>query len=158
MKLYLVLLLALSTLLVGCPKEKRALNAARKAVEAAAQTLDLVDAEQANLYTEAAADALAACETRACYDAAMRRWDKTVLAVNSAKLSLLMVENALDAWEAGSPNGYNSLAGAAACFVESLLDLQRLLRDLDAPTPVLDQGLGYLETLFASGYACPVGA
>lgn len=159
MKKSLVLLLACATLLGGCPKEKRALDTARKAVEVAAQTVALVDSEVANLFAGASAEALAACETRACYDAKMRRWDKTVLAVVSMKNSLLLVENALDAWEAGSPNGHNNLLGAAACFTDSLLRLQALLADVGAETPALDQGLSFVDNLFGhGGFACPVGA
>ena len=159
MRLVLVALLALSVFMVGCPKERRALDVARKAVEATAQTVDLIDAEAAALYTAAAGEALAACDTRPCYASAMRKWNKTVLAVNSMKLSLLVVENALDAWAAGSPNGQNNLLGAAACFFDSMVDLHILLAELDAPAPVLEQGLDYVRNLFGtSGYACPVGA
>ena len=137
MRFALVTLLACSMFLVGCPKEKRAINAARKAVEVAAQTVDTVDAEHAALYTDAAATCLASHETSTGYRACVSKWDKTVLAVNSMKLSLLMVENSLDAWEAGSPNGFNNLIGAAACFTDSLLNLQGLLREVGAATPYL---------------------
>lgn len=157
MRLALIVLLALSTLLAGCPREKRALNAARKAVEAAAQTVDLVDAEHASLYEAAAEACLEASSTRPEYDACIYKWDKTVLAVSSMKLSLLLVENALDTWEAGSPNGHNNLLSAAGCFTESLLRLQDLLRELDAPTPVLDRGLDYISDIFKGGLVCSNG-
>lgn len=156
---YLLIILSLCALtLAGCPKERRALNGARKAVEVAAQTVDLIDAEVASLYADAATTALAACETRACYDSALRRWNKTVQAVNSMKFSLLSVENALDAWEAGSPNGHNNLLEAVACFAESLASLSALLTELDVHAPSLDRGLGYIDNLFGSGgLACAVG-
>lgn len=159
MRAHLVILLACSMFLVGCPKEKRALNGARKAVEVAAQTVDLVDAEVAVLYTDASDTAIAECDTLACYDSEMRRWSKTVLAVSSMKTSLLLVENALDAWEVGSPNGHNNLLGAAACFAESLVQLHALLTDLDVKAPALDHGLDYIDNIFgSSGFACPIGA
>lgn len=160
MKVTLFAALAVTVLVAsGCPREKRALNAARKAVEVAAQTVDLVDAEVADLYGEASAAALGACETRACYDAALRRWDKTVLAVNSMHRSLLLIETSLDAWEAGSPNGHNNLLGAAACFADSLATLSLLLDELDVQAPALDHGLDYVDNLFGTtGFLCPVGA
>ena len=158
MKLRLLTLSLIALTLVGCPKEKRALNAARKAVEVAAQTVDLVDAEVADLYGEASATALRECESRMCYDAALFRWNKTILAVNSMHRSLLLIETSLDAWEAGSPNGHNNLLGAAACFADSLATLSLLLDELDVNAPALDHGLDYVDNLFGtSGFACPVG-
>lgn len=152
----IAILCALSlVLLAGCPKEKRALNAARKAVEIAAQTVDLVDSEVASLYAEAGTTALAACEDRTCYDSAMRRWDKTVRGVVAMKGSLLLVETSLDAWEAGSPNGRANLLSAAACFLEGLLQLQGLLDGLGVNAPALDHGLEYTEGLFGlNSVAC----
>ncbi len=154
----LILILMGSILLVGCPREKRALNGARKAVEIAAQTVDLVDSEVAILYTEAAVDAIVDCVDSECYSSKMRRWDKTVLAVVTMKTSLLLVENTLDVWEAGSPNGRNSLLGAAACFIESMVKLQTLLAGLDVKAPALDSGLNYTDELFGTGgIVCPIG-
>lgn len=159
MRFALICTLALSVLLVGCPKEKRAQNHARKAVEAAALTVDLVDAEVADLYQDAAASALVACDERPCYDAAMRRWDKTVLAVNSMKRSLLIVEGALDAWQSGSPNGQANLLGSAGCFLGTMVELHVLLVDLGARAPALEQGLSFVDNLFGGNLACPpVGA
>lgn len=150
---------ALLVLATGCPKEKRALNASRKAVEVAAQTVDLVDSEFSSLYSGAAPLALEQCETRACYDDKMAKWNKGVLAVASMKQSLLAVEVALDAWEAGSPNGRADLGGAAACFLETLIRLQGLLTDLGVKSPGLDRGIGYGIDLFGfdSGIECPGG-
>jgi len=143
----------------GCPRETRALNAARKAVEVAAMTVDLVDAEVATLYRTEADAALVACETRTCYRNKLRRWDKTVAAVVTMKHSLLIVENSLDTWEAGSPNGQNNLLGAAACFAQALAELQALLTELDVRAPALDHGLEYIDNLFGTGsFACTVGA
>ena len=89
----------------------------------------------------------------------MRRWDKTVAAVVTMKHSLLTVENSLDAWEAGSPNGQNNLLGAAACFADALVNLHALLTELDVNAPSLTHGLDYIDNLFgASGLACPIGA
>lgn len=147
-----VALLALS----GCPKEKRALNAARKSVEVAAQTVRLVDKEVATLYAGAADSCLDASLTREIYDACIARWDKTVQGVASMKQSLLLVEVALDAWEAGSPNGRLDLRGAAACFLETLVRLQGLLDGLGANTPALNSGINYGTDLFGlDGVACP---
>lgn len=144
--------------LTGCPKEKRALSAARKSVEVAAQTVALIDREVADLYAPEAAQCLQAHETREGYQECMKRWDKTVLGVASMKQSLLLVEVALDAWEAGSPNGRDSLRDAAACFLESLVRLQTLLDDLGAETPALDSGIDYGRDLFGlHGVACPSG-
>jgi hypothetical protein len=158
MRLAILCSLAL-VLLAGCPREKRALNAARKAVEVAAQTVALVDAEHAAMYLEASSAALELCPDRACYDAHMKRWNKTVLAVSSMKQSLLTVEVALDAWEAGSVNGALNLRGAAACFLETLVRLQDLLTDLGADAPSLNHGISYGSDLFGlGGTACPAGA
>jgi hypothetical protein len=154
----LVILLACSVFLVGCPKEKRALNAARKAVEVAAQTVALVDTETANLYRDAANVCLEASSTSPEYVACMVKWDKMVLSVGAMKNSLLLVEHSLDAWEAGSPNGENNLLGAAGCFHESLLRLQAILRDLGVDAPHLDFGLTYISGLFKGGLTCPIGA
>jgi hypothetical protein len=156
-KLFLFAALAVAVLVSGCPKEKRALNGARKAVEIAAQTVDLVDAEVASLYTTASDHLFRYCETQVCYDSGMRRWNKTVVAVNSMKFSLLSVENSLDAWEAGSPNGQNNLLGAVACFAESLVNLSALLDELDVKASALDNGLDYINNLFGSSLACTVG-
>jgi hypothetical protein len=158
MRVLLALTLVLSVFLVGCPKEKRALNYARKAVEASALTVDLVDSEVADLYAGAATEALAACDDRACYSAAMRKWDKTVLAVNSMKRSLLIVEGSLDAWEAGSPNGQNNLLNAAGCFLGSMVELHIMLNDLGAKAPALDQGLTFVNNIFGANLSCNVGA
>jgi hypothetical protein len=154
----LVTLLVCSLFLVGCPKEKRALNAARKAVEVAAQTVDLVDTETANLYRVAATECLEASSTQKEYSACMVKWDKMVPAVGAMKNSLLLVEHALDAWEAGSPNGENNLLGAAGCLHESLLRLQGILRELGVDAPHLDFGLTYIAGLFKGGLTCPIGA
>ena len=155
----LLLILMGSLILVGCPKEKRALDTARKAVEITAQTVDLIDSEVSMLYTEAALLVLSNCSESACYELQMRRWNKTVLAVASMRTSILFIETSLDAWEAGSPNGRNSLLGAAACFIESMFELQILLRGLDANAPALDQGLDYVGDLFGTGaVSCPIGA
>ena len=159
MKLQIIALALVALALVGCPRETRALNAARKAVEVAAQTVDLVDAEVAALYRVEADAALEACETRTCYRDKLRRWDKTVVAVVAMKHSLLLVEHSLDTWEAGSPNGQNNLLGAAACFAQALVDLQSLLTELDVNAPALDHGLDYIDNLFGSGsFACTIGA
>jgi hypothetical protein len=157
MRSSIILLLACSMLLMGCPKEKRALNVARKAVEASAMTVDLIDAEASDLYTEAAASALASCETRVCYDSSMRKWNKTVLAVSSMKRSLLIVEGSLDAWEAGSPNGQNNLLNAAGCFLGSMVELHLLLNDVGARAPALEQGLSFVYNLFGASLSCNVG-
>jgi len=158
MRAAFLVLAACAVVLAGCPKEKRALNAARKAVEVAASTVDLVDAEVSTMYTAAATECLESSDDRPAYETCVRRWNKTVLAVVSMKNSLLLVENSLDAWEAGSPNGRNNLLSAVACFSESLLRLQDILSDLGANTPALDQGLDYVDNLFGhSGFACPIG-
>lgn len=150
--------LALLVLAAGCPKEKRALNIARKSVEISAQTVLLADLEVSFLYTDAAASALDNCTDRACYDGVMRRWDKTVVAVNSMKVSLLSLETALDAWEAGSPNGQDNLLGAAACFVKTMVNVQVLLAELGTDVPSINQGLATVSGLFGEGgIACPVG-
>ena len=155
----LAILAALSLIVLsGCPREKRALEVSRKSVEVAAQSVALVDAEVASLYETAAAAALEECADRACYDAEVARWNKTVLAVGTMKRSLLTVEVALDAWEAGSPNGRLALRDAAACFLETLFRLQGLLSELDVRSPGLDQGIGYGVDLFGlDGVACPAG-
>lgn len=158
MRFLLALALVFSVLLVGCPKEKRALNYARKAVEASAMTVDLVDSEVADLYADAAADALAACDDRACYDAALRKWNKTVLAVNSMKRSLHIVEGALDAWAAGSPSGQANMLNAAGCFLGSMVELHIMLVDLGAKAPALEQGLNFVNNIFGANLSCNVGA
>lgn len=159
MKLRITILALMALVLVGCPREKRALEASRKAVEVAAMTVDLVDQQVASLFLEASSAALEACETRTCYRDLMRKWDKAVIAVVGMKSSLHLVETSLDAWEAGSPIGQSSLLGAAACFLDSLSLLQDLLSDLDVSAPALNHGLDYVDALFGlSGTACPQGA
>jgi hypothetical protein len=150
---------ALLLLVAGCPKEKRALHAARKSVEVAAQTVALVDSEFSSLYAGSAPEALELCETRECYEERMAKWNRGVVAVASMKQSLLVVEVTLDAWEAGSPNGQLDLRGAAACFLETLIRLQVLLSDLGVNSPGLDRGIGYGLDLFGiEGTACPEGS
>lgn len=128
-------------MLSGCPKERRALNAARKAVELSAETVAVVDVEVAAVYTATAEAALAECENavdgRACYAAATRGASRAVQAVKSAKLSLLAIQSALDAWEAGSPNGRANFREAAGCFLHTLIGLDVLLGDLGINLPNL---------------------
>lgn len=158
MRLLQISALALLVLAAGCPKEKKALNIARKSVEIAAHTVLLVDLEVSLLYEDARTAALAECAERVCYADKMVRWDKTVLAVDSMKLSLLTLDTALDAWEAGSPNGRDNLLGAAACFVETMVNVQSLLAVLGTDVPIINQGLATVSGMFgSSGIACPTG-
>jgi hypothetical protein len=159
MRLLTAIALCLCVFAFGCPKEKRALNGARKAVEVAAETVLTVDKAVAVLYSEASAEALAACETRECYDAQLYHWNKTVVAVAMMKLNLLVVEASLDAWEAGSPNGRDNLRDAAACFLESLVRLEASLNVVGADVPALNNGISLGRDLFGlGGVACPAGA
>ena len=135
----IAILCALSlVLLAGCPKERRALDASRKAVELSAETLAVVDAEYGRVYAEKAAVALEQCETRGCYRDRMRGLDKGVRAVDTAKLSLLAIQSSLDAWEAGSPNGQTNFRRAAGCFLHTLVGLQHLLVELGVNMPNLE--------------------
>lgn len=157
MKKLLVLALGL-LVLSGCPREKRALDASRKAVEAAAELVHLVDVEVALEYKLVAEATLAECDTSSCYDEKMGKWNKTVFAVAQMKSSLHVVELALDSWEAGSPNGRDNLRSAAACFLDTLTQLQVLLSDVGAKTSTLTHGLSFARDLFdLEGGACPVG-
>lgn len=145
--------------LAGCPREKRALEASRRAVEVTAQLVAIVDTEVSTGYTAAANDALVDCSTSDCYRGKMAKWDKTVVAVTTMKSSLLLVETSLDAWEAGSPNGKRNLLDAAACFVDTLVHLQSLLADVGARTATLTHAVAYADALFGlDGSTCPAGA
>jgi len=158
MRLLQILALSFLVLAAGCPKEKRALNIARKSVEISAQTVQLADLQVSFLYQDAAETCLASWDTRASYDACIAKWDKTVLAVNAMKISLLSLETALDAWEAGSPNGRDNLLGAAACFVETMVNVQSLLAVLGTDVPAINQGLATVSGMFGEGgIACPQG-
>lgn len=155
-----LVIMALSLLvLTGCPREKRAMEVSRKAVEVTAQLVQVVDQQVAGDYALAAAAALEACDTSTCYAGKMNKWNKAIQAVASMKTSLLIVEGSLDAWAAGSPNGAQNMRDAAACFLSTLGQLQRLLSDVGARTSTLAHVLAVGQSLFGlTSDACPAGA
>ena len=155
MKRITLTLLCCMVLISGCEREKKAIKTARKALEVAAQTVQLVDEQTADLYTEASLSALEACGTRVCYETEMARWDKMVKASVAMKRSLLTVEIALDAWEAGSPNGSADIRRAAGCFIGAMLELESLIQGLGAEVQGLGIGIQHGKDLFGlTGEEC----
>lgn len=155
MKKTLLGVVILATLLSGCPKEKRALEVSRKTVELTAQVVVTVDREVATLYAEAAQEALAACETRLCYNGKMENWDKTAKAVAGAQASLKALDTALDVWESGSPNGQQNFLRAAGCLFDTLLHVSSLLDVVGVDVPNLGIAIDLGRNLLGStGITC----
>lgn len=142
---------------VGCPKEKRAIEAAQKAVELSAETVDVLDVEFNKFQMEAGEQALEECPDSECFYKRMEPYQKGTTVIASMKLSLLTLDSTLEAWEAGSPNGRSNFREAAACFLYTLMRLDQLLEGVGVDLPnlqyAIDTGVDLLG--FEDGFTCP---
>lgn len=107
-------------------------SAVRQTVEAAAVSHVAIDAETALLASQAGERCLDASDSWTEYDACMHVWYDAEIALRAARASLLSLERAADAWEAGGEEEWASLA---ACVAESLERLMSALADAGVDVP-----------------------
>ena len=136
-------LLALALYLSGCGGAPRA---ARAALDGTARVLAQTDIIVAHEYTLAAAEALAEAESLEVYRQAMQPWDGVERGLRAAMVSLLTMEVALDAWDAGDEG--EQWLSVVPCAVRAFAHLAELLTIAGVRVPdELAEVIGTLSTL-----------
>lgn len=132
MKTKIASLIALLLLACGSPQQT-----ARAVVNSGGIALNEVDVVAAQGYTQAAQDALEAAQSMEEYEAAMQVWNKLEEVLRAVQGSLLVAENIVDAWDAGSQDRFlDVLSEMVSGFRLALAILVQL--DVPVPQELLD--------------------
>jgi hypothetical protein len=122
--------LAAAMLVGGCGPS--AVQHAQSFVSVSSMAVVETDQVVAAEYALAAEQALAAASSMDDYRGRMERWDEVETALVAARASVLVLQRAVDAWDAGGREGF---AAAAPCVAGALLRVATLVEGLGVELP-----------------------